>query len=1755
MADFYVFDPDDNLLTVLSSDADGACLVYAAPFEDELNREPVFQIKATADHPDASYLVNENQVGFYDKDEVFRLFIIKNPEWSNGKDGPEIIAECVSWMQELEDEPLEDIRAYNVTAETATTRVLSKTRIKVGTVAELGINSANFYYISAKNALEIIINTWGGELKDRVEIDDTGIKDRYIDILPRRGQNAGNRWYIDEDIESLNYRIELSPKTALYGRGSSLQTEDGGFTRKITFADVEWKVSKGDPVDKPLGQEWVGDSRALQKYGRKNKDGTRRHRVGFYEDGEQEDPEVLLQETYNALQEEMEPILNVSMTVHLLESISGYDHRKARLGDTTIAIDDSFAQPIELESRIIKYKYDVANPDKPAEVELGSFLDFNDSDDRISAIEARLNEKSGVWSNPSIPDMGPIDDYDIIDSPPPSIKGLTADGLFKTIKLSWGFNSAIHVAAYELYGSQFPEFIPGPSNLLFRGKTGGYVHNAGTNEQWYFVGRTMNTHGEYSDFSDVVTAQTARIVTDDILFGSVTADLLADLSVSARKLADLAVTSGKLAPGAVTNEKLDDGSVDFSKITNGAVGTVKLADLAVTVGKIVDGAVNNKKLGDLAVSVDKIVDGAINNIKLGNKAVSVEKIVDQAINNAKLGSLSVSYEKLMNNAVIASKLAANAVEQEKIKNGAINNQKLADLAVDAAKLADKAVSATKIANLAVGTAAIQDLAVTNQKVQRLNAEKISVGPGTVFDKNYDPTNLDLSERNLLLNSTFNEGLDKWYFSENGQRTILDPDPDKPQSKIFRLNYTDYTGNSPIYTESRIPIKPGDSFTVSFDMKAETFELLSTALMTIRTTETDDRTDQRYVTVVSTLGSGFNVIKNNFKPGEWVRYTHKFMIPNDLPSNAKYLMFGLYQSAGTVDQKMREIKISKGFISSNEWTPAPEDIEGYNSTLRLWKYPNTSFFDGGKIYTNTVTANQMATGTITAESGIIKDINADIINAGSLNVSSSNLFSFSRPDQSPGYASRINDTEYISKKSLTVDTTSYLRSYTLPVSPGEDIVLSAYFKRVTTGADDFYIRIRFETESAGFAGDVFESLTSYSSEYRKLVAKVKAPTTAARMMIEFRNGASGTVTNVNGIMWHRGIVALDYAPHPDDDINAGAITTDKLYARSVTTSKLATGSVTANEIYARAVTTSKIATGAVTANEIATRTIRSYEMATNTITASSGIIADLAIGNAMIGTLAVTSTKIGIAAVGTLAVADAAITTAKIGNLAVGNAQLDYAAVTSAKIANLAVDNAKIASVDASKINANELSAISANLGKVTAGLVDGVELVSKSPSVGGNVLFNGTTIRAGKAYSQNISTRDSTYNTEEGGELSTGSLRIYRDRITKSTGYALREQGISLYADSMYVTHGEKFEFAGLDNRYFEFKVGAYNSPLSIASGGTSVLKFFANGVSGSETLTMEALRDIEFRSKSSTGSVTFSGMKTNFNVGPYGMNVLSIGSSGNAGDPTVVFQKELANRFAFDGDVDMQNNNLININSLRINDPGKGEGLTFLNGNGFEISESPYNNRVGGNGAGELTVFQGGRNVFSFGEDSRSTFIRSDSIFNRTYTYGSNLYITSNGVMGRDTSSRKFKYLEEEIPKEEAYKILKLKPKTWFDKTTIDQYANYLSNGGSLEDLDIPYMERVPGAIAEDVAELGLDLFVNKGLPDEQGNRSIQGLKYERLPFLFIPILNDNVEDIKVLKHENETKGRRIEELEKKYFDQEERMMVIEEKIKQMGA
>lgn len=754
MAELFIFDHYDNLLAILSNDVDPspdkegetACPFYDAPFKEELNRGSTFQFRVPGDHLDSKYVKEENQVAFKDKDGFFRLFIIRETDSSDGENGPEIVAICEPSFMELDDEPLEDIRPYNTTAAEALTRALAKTRWKTGTVAQLGTNSTNFYYISVKSAIEEIINTWGGELRDRIEISGNKISGRYIDILTRRGSDTGKRWEIDKDIVGITRNIKSYPKTALYGRGKSLETENGGYTRKITFADVEWKVANSDPVDKPKGQEWVGDPEALKHFGYKNPDGTLRHRYGFYENGEIEDPEELLLDTWNNLQQQTKQFANYTIDGLLLGDIEGYEFEKARLGDTNIVIDRNFANPIEVEIRIISYEYDVANPNDVGKVEMGEFIDLYTNEEEVQAIKAKLNDKEGIWDNGanSEPDFP-----DII----PNVPVLTASGLFQTIMLEWTYQDEMYVSCYELYGSQVKGFTPDSSNMLYRGKSSGFTHSVETNQQWYYRIRSVNTHNHASGFSTEVSAQTAKIVTDEILFGAITSELLADLAVTANKLAEESITEGKIVNNAITNAKLADLAVDAAKLASGAVtedkvGTgsitnTKLADLAVDAAKLANGsvievkvdtgAITNTKIADAAVNAMKLANGAVTNPKLANLAVDAAKLADNAVTEAKVNPGAITNTKLADLAVDAAKLASGAVTETKVGSGAITNAKLANLAVDAAKLADSAVTSTKIANLAVGNAAIANSAITSAKIANLAVGNAAIANSAITE--------------------------------------------------------------------------------------------------------------------------------------------------------------------------------------------------------------------------------------------------------------------------------------------------------------------------------------------------------------------------------------------------------------------------------------------------------------------------------------------------------------------------------------------------------------------------------------------------------------------------------------------------------------------------------------------------------------------------------------------------------------------------------------------------------------------------------------------------------------------------------------------------------------------------------------------------------------------------------------------------------------------------------------------------------------
>lgn len=101
----------------------------------------------------------------------------------------------------------------------------------------------------------------------------------------------------------------------------------------------------------------------------------------------------------------------------------------------------------------------------------------------------------------------------------------------------------------------------------------------------------------------------------------------------------------------------------------------------------------------------------------------------------------------------------------------------------------------------------------------------------------------------------------------------------------------------------------------------------------------------------------------------------------------------------------------------------------------------------------------------------------------------------------------------------------------------------------------------------------------------------------------------------------------------------------------------------------------------------------------------------------------------------------------------------------------------------------------------------------------------------------------------------------------------------------------------------------------------------------------------------------------------------------------------------------------------------------------------------------------------------------------------------------------------------------MKLKPKTWFDKQVAESYAEILESNSS-DDGDRPYLERVPGLIAEDLYEAGLKEYLFWSDPDENGERQIEGVMYDRLYALLIPIVKELKDKVYVLENQIKEMG-----------------------------
>lgn len=276
---------------------------------------------------------------------------------------------------------IKDLRPQNRTAKEMLTQLLAQTRYSVGYVADTGTQTTNFYYTTVLASLQSVVNLFNLEITFDVVFDpiDNQVKRRLVNLYQQQGTRTGRRFeYGDKLLSVTQEQSSEELVTALIGRGSSVQVSEGtdgspdGYSRKITFADVVWKKSAGNPLDKPAGQEYLEDPSATAVYG--FSDG--KPRIGFVEFDKINDKNLLIKATYDKLQELKRPKVSFKASVTDVGNLS--------LGDTVAIIRHDLK--IEYLTRVYKVTHDLLNAQNNT-IELGDDFQKASITSTISAVQ------------------------------------------------------------------------------------------------------------------------------------------------------------------------------------------------------------------------------------------------------------------------------------------------------------------------------------------------------------------------------------------------------------------------------------------------------------------------------------------------------------------------------------------------------------------------------------------------------------------------------------------------------------------------------------------------------------------------------------------------------------------------------------------------------------------------------------------------------------------------------------------------------------------------------------------------------------------------------------------------------------------------------------------------------------------------------------------------------------------------------------------------------------------------------------------------------------------------------------------------------------------------------------------------------------------------------------------------------------------------------------------------------------------------
>lgn len=238
---------------------------------------------------------------------------------------------------------IEDKRPYGYGFLQALNVCLGPTRWTAGTVDQTGTvdKGLTFYHTSAREALQSILKC-GGELETEITVSGGRVTSRRVGIRSHRGAKGGHRRFTyTKDLASVSRTEHYGAITACYGYGKGIETDTGGYGRKLTFGDIN------------NGKNYVEDATALKLYGRPDGRGGHAHVFGQYENPNCEDAATLLAETRAYHDSRKEPGMTYEADVVDLVQF-GREWEGVAVGDDVQIVDTCFSPALRCEGRVTK---------------------------------------------------------------------------------------------------------------------------------------------------------------------------------------------------------------------------------------------------------------------------------------------------------------------------------------------------------------------------------------------------------------------------------------------------------------------------------------------------------------------------------------------------------------------------------------------------------------------------------------------------------------------------------------------------------------------------------------------------------------------------------------------------------------------------------------------------------------------------------------------------------------------------------------------------------------------------------------------------------------------------------------------------------------------------------------------------------------------------------------------------------------------------------------------------------------------------------------------------------------------------------------------------------------------------------------------------------------------------------------------------------------------------------------------------------